>query len=447
MKQYINNVNWISVIALLLATTMLQLILQQLYLGNFTIVGFSSNLQQIIQSNKAPEVWNQFLMLLSHYSVVSLTVIFLLMLLTTIGLFFSSNPVYAFVMAMIFASFWISNLGRSSSWIFEFLFPSLFALVVSIAQWDIKNHFKKSNQQLGYKILPSHKKLVMILAVLIIFVIFYYFNYLSKNGGEHRLAVSLLFSIFSSLAIFISLYLDRLRPALQTEVVDFINNRYLVIMGSIIGLMLVYQVNADISLHWFTSEGYKNLVETYQKTSNAPEVVKSFLALSASMSSILAPIQFIFETLAAFCLFLGIFRIPMYWLTTGLLGLLMIIEFGVPAQWPPTPQSPVNWLWELMLPTSVLLICSVHASAQFFCTQSHRERWLGTQLFSELSLSTKTLVISLLIVIFGIAFAQSTASHIVGTVLSTTLLFSILLFLIIIIIDPMKAKSRPTQTI
>ncbi|OAJ33106.1 hypothetical protein A0O36_02705 [Piscirickettsiaceae bacterium NZ-RLO1] len=88
MKQYINNVNWISVIALLLAATMLQLILQQLYLGHFTVVGFSSNLQQIIQNNKAPEVWNQFLRLLSHYAVVSLTVIFLLMLFTTVGLFF-----------------------------------------------------------------------------------------------------------------------------------------------------------------------------------------------------------------------------------------------------------------------------------------------------------------------------------------------------------------------
>lgn len=392
MKAYLNNINWIKVIGMLLGAATLQVFLLQVYSGHFTVSGMGAYLGQIVTTNKAPAYWNLLLTFFAHQPLFSVVLLGLVMLACVVGLFFSSSPIYPLLSSALYASFWLSNLGSPGSWLFELLFPALFSLIVALAQWEIRQYSTSKSSWLGHKVLPSKNNIVSGVIAVILLLMFSYFNYLSKNGGENVIAVTALFSVLTALITYCSLSLDIRCSEIDHSLLQRVNRKYLFLIASTIGLMLIYQVNADISLNWFTSEGYKHLVDTYQKTSNAPEFVKSFLALSASISSTLAPTQFVFESLAALCLFVGIFRAPMYWLTTGLLGLLMVIEFGIPATWQPTPTSPVNWVWELMLPTLVLAICSVHATVEVFESKSIRQLIFGNQLFTEVSIATKALI-------------------------------------------------------
>ena len=211
------------------------------------------------------------------------------------------------------------------------------------------------------------------------------------------------------------------------------NDNYLTIMASVIGVMLVFQVNADIALKWFTTEGYRNLVDTYRSTSNAPEIVKYFLQISSYEAPILYPIQFVFETFAAICLFLGIFRTPMYFLTTGLLALLMIIEFGVPPGWPPSNSGQVNWLWELMLPTLILLVCSIHNLTFFIKSGSLNEKFLGNKIMPSVDKRTKAMLLIIVLSLLSVSIALF--SSIPSNVLSKTIVDCLILFLIMILID------------
>ncbi|MCL9780784.1 hypothetical protein M9194_04940 [Vibrio sp. S4M6] len=442
MTTYFNRINWINIIGMLLGAATLQAFLLQLFSGHFTPLGLEHYFQQLVSSNKAPTYWNHLLIVLSHYSALTVIALVVLMIGSVIGLFFSSSPIYPLLSALLYTGFWLSNLGSPGAWIFELLFPALFSLILTIARWDMRLSSAKRPTWLGLKTLPCRNTTLNSIVAVVLLFVFSYFNILSKNGGEHLVIVTILFSLLSAVLVYFSLAFDHKREEPEYSLLARINRNYLFLMACTIGLMLIYQVNADISLHWFTSEGYKNLVDTYQKTSNAPEIVKSFLALSASISSTLAPTQFVFESLAALCLFMGIFRAPMYWLTTGLLALLMVIEFGIPATWPPTPTSPVNWVWELMLPTLVLVICSVHATVEFMQTKSLRKRLLGEQLFSEMPIAAKGFISVILLGILAITTVQASHPAIAGTVMSKTLLFSVGLFALMLALDSFRAKPE-----
>ncbi|WP_298774282.1 hypothetical protein [uncultured Shewanella sp.] len=435
MKNYLHKVNWISVIGMLLASATLHLLLLQIYTHHFTVNGIKTYLSLLISTNKAPDIWNHLLTYLLHFPLLIIIVFTLVMLVSVLGLFFSSKPVFPLLTSALYGGLWLSNLGRAESWLFEFLLPSLFALIIAIAQWDQQLNSNTQSNWLGYKRLPTQNNKLNVFITVILLILLSYFNFLSQNGKEHVVAVTVLFSILTALATYTSLTLDNDRKELESSNLVRTQRTYLFLIASSIGLMLIYQVNEDIALNWFTSEGYQNLVKIFQKTSNAPEMIISFLAHSASISSILAPTQFIFESFAAFCLFIGVLRVPMYWLTSGLLGLLMLIEFGAPASWPPTPTSPVNWVWELMLPTFVLIICSIHATVEFLESKNLRQLILGNQLFSDMSLSTKALFSITLFGILSIAIVQSTHPEISETVLSKTLLISISLFIVMFVFD------------
>ncbi|MCE3267913.1 MAG: hypothetical protein K0R49_165 [Burkholderiales bacterium] len=436
IQNYIDNVNYIGIISITLACVMLQLIMKQIFLGYFSSQGFSDFVTHLVQTNGSVKIWNLFLLFLANHSTIAIPVILALTFISVFGMFFFANIIFPLIMTIIFAAFWAS--ANADYWAFELVLPCLFALLVMLGQHGLyKNCSFKMN--LGYKLLPGNGKLLInLICILVIVAALVYFSFLSKNGGEHSMLLSWLFPGISGIAILISLQFDKFRQVPDSGKIALANNTYLTIFAGVVGLMLVYQVQENEALNSFTLKGYKEVIDGFKATTNAPDIIKSGLTIASNDASILLPLQIVFEYLAAIFLFLGMFRTPIYWLTTGLLGMLMIIEFGAIGAVVPTPTSEVNWLWELLLPTTILFICSIHATSRFFTETGFKRKFLGYQIFSGISFNTKVHICVLLSGIFMLSLAE--VYSVTEATYSKSVLYGILLFILMIIIDPLRAK-------
>lgn len=375
---------------------------------------------------------------ISHPDPVEPLILFIFMLVG-VGMIFCFHFVFSFVSAALFFWQWFMHMSSPDNWLFELLFPAFFSLIVGTAQ----TLQCTQTSFLGYKLGNNSNIFPRWSFSILLALLLGYFNYLSKNGGEDIIKISITYSLCTLVLTRLTLYLEKYRLSFNACHQEQANRSLFRLSSMLIGLMLIFQVNADLHLNWFSTEGYKNLIATYQQTTNAPFFVKDFLKLSREYASILAPSQFIFESLAAICLFCGIIRLPMYLLTAGLLGLLMIVEFGVPAAWPPTASSSVNWLWELLLPTGVLIAAFLFEAGEVLSgNMSWSEMCFGNQRYQAIARQVKLEWIILLSSLCLILLLLNTSQQVANHTLIKTVMMALGLMAIQILFDSWRVRNE-----
>ncbi len=393
MNRHLSKLPIIEIVIILLGAMLLNEFYKQLALGNLTIPGFSTTLKELATSDFAPQWWKQMMFWIADHSLffapfigplLAGSAICLLLLLV--------RGAITLIAAMIYLVYWISLWGYPGIWIFEFLFPFLFAFSAALATLPLLLDGPTDRHRLlGTKLFGNLKLRWRLLIVLLSSVGIWYVIILSKNAREWNTLVAWQTAVSFAILFSISAFLDKYRcfpedrathPSKLSKRLNAIS--WVDVMVLCIAAMMVMQVYADQAIGFYAKETYAALIRSYAETTSAPDWFKAFLSWSADHAAILMPLQAIFEAVIAILLSLLVLRGPVLLLTTSMFIVFTYAEFGVSGTFPPRPGASLTQTWELLFVTCVAFFIGVKQTACLIQASSWREKLLGEPLFGHL---------------------------------------------------------------
>lgn len=294
----------------------------------------------------------------------------------------------------ILGIYFVFHLSIKTTWLFEYLLPLLFAIVVSLAKTS--DFVLQGNHKfLGYKLFNSPKLMPKFIFWVVSTALLFGCALLAKNSGHVSFMVASIVSASYMLLLIISLCLDSIRIPRKTyhDELVMLKEKYpgfyqlhhfpwLSLMGIIVGAMLTFQVFENQLLNWFTLDGYKSLIIIYRDYSNSPGI-SGALNYAINHAEIFMAVQMAVEVTLALLLVIQIFRFPTIFVTFFFFLALTYIEFGVPASWPATASSEVTWLWELLLCTIIVFVIGGYQLGKFIVAKNTQKALLGESVFGH----------------------------------------------------------------
>jgi len=420
---------WMDAILVLLGTVMLTEFFIHLNLGTFTPTVFHQTLLDVLQQSNAPHWWKT---ILSHFDKNSLWLApvsgAFLLLTSSCLILLIYRGIMGLIAAIFFLGLWLSYLAYPGIWIFEFLFPALIALVATLS--SLRFRF------LGPQFFGKLSWLYRILITAIAAIILYYCTILSKNANELTAIASVEIAITFTVLMLISAGIDRYRIA-ENKVLPSVLSKTIAtnLMILLIAAMLIMQVFSNHAVDFFSVKGFQSLSLYYAKQTSAPVWFKDFLLFSSKNAAILTPLYTVFEICIAILLTLLILRGPALLCSFLLFAALSLSEFGVAATWPPRPNDPKTWLWELLFITIVTGFLAIQETTAFIQAKGLKQKLLNGSLYGKLPIFLQIVIaISAGILLWLAGYLH----HVFGSQYQTIALqsgitFSILLLLLIFV--------------
>ncbi len=384
----------------------------QVALGNLTAEGFAALVNKSASQSNAFNWWKEVLFWVGRHGGFFAPIMGPLLVATAVSaILLMVRGITALVATAIFAVFWVSLWAVQGIWIFEFLFPLLFAAIVTLATLpQFFDASKPDERILGAKIFGNLSPIWRLVILILTGALLWYIVILSENAGALSARVAWQSSITFIALFAVTLFVDRFRAKPTPYKSGFRAIDWTSVMILCVGAMMVIQVLEDAAFGWYTVEGYAGLVQLYAKTSNAPEWFRAFLRWSGDHALFWMPVQAVFEPAVAILLPLLILRGPIIVLTTGMLITFNYAEFGVAASVAGGPD--VTGTWELSFVNIALIFVCIRKLAQFIQASSWKERIFGERLFGNLHL-----LWCLLIALLGGAglFFAGWGTHVTGS--------------------------------
>lgn len=321
--------------------------------GYFTNSGWINFIEQFGHSIQAHSLRYHLIVMLTSTTPVSNFIVAAGLLLGAVAFF----SLYArfYVSLLVSAGFfiaWILNWTYIGDWLYELLFPAIFALFAALGSRRLSFHPSPFFNQLGFS-----TRLTFFI-VLILSVLLYYVTSISFVPGAQAQLIGI-YSGVSFLIINMAIFLfskSGQKQSLEADKSGLIL-RYLDFMILAIAAMLLTQVYFNHFTNLFDLDEFKDSLYYYSTHTNARWL--SFpLKLAADYSVWILPVYIVFESALSIVLCLLIMRGPALLIAAGLFGVLSFSELGVSSTWPPT-SSVLTWQWELLLATLVSFIIGV----------------------------------------------------------------------------------------
>ena len=362
-----------------------------LFKGVFTPTGLVSHLQSLLSQSHNNIFLHTALQWALQFPGLSYTVAAVILLTATLMLVGIYRFLANWVATFIFLLYVLCHLNHPGTWLFEYVSPFVFSLLLALATG--KDVFCRSKRIVAFGFyMPKlmHSALSFLIVTLFSACILFCMVF-SNNIKTHSgiVAIATMLSFFT--LYLLSLWLNRFRGTaeqLQQQPQTYRNWLSLCWLDYClvyIGVVLLCQVDMDNYLQWFTTHGYQNLASIYAQLTHSPDVIKLLLSATAQQAAWLAPVQFAAEQFFAIAALLLVFRFPVVVGMFGLFLVLTLAEFGVPATWPPTKTADVTWTWELLNITLVLAVIACYQFAYFMHFPSLKRRILGDPLLPGVS--------------------------------------------------------------
>ncbi|WP_444957296.1 hypothetical protein [Microbulbifer sp. ZKSA002] len=405
-----SQTTWLAIISLLLGAACIQLVIMRFFNGQMAPDVFASLLHQLVQTKGTPALVKSLASHLIPYSAfVTYTLHLVLLLAGTLLILRVFIVLGATLMFFGFILLWGLTYMGENSWYFEFLSPALFALILAVSIYKLHkdSQYNFRSRFLGAVIAPRVSLLTWGCAIVVASALLFGVFVMSRNGGDYVFTVSALSSITIAILSIASKYLDKYRNTPPKQDSTPILGRWIDLFTFTIGVMLVFQIFEDGLLNWFTVEGYRGLINSYVEYGNTPYWYRGALAWVADHAEIFMPTQRVFETVAAICMVILVFRFPVVLLATGLFAILSFTEFGVTNAWPPAPGKPPAWVFELLLTTLVSFTCGLYYLLDAIAHKSWKHWILGPKIFDSISDFNKCFLFIFLLIIEVIIFSST----------------------------------------
>lgn len=400
------DIHWIDMIIILMGVVLLTEFYTLLALGFFNPEQMTKRILLLSQHNNAG-FFNVIFNWVGHYSRFFAPLFALIILLTSLMLILLIyRGIFSLIAAFIFLIYFIAHTAAPTTWLYEYIIPTLFSLAIGFARLPDLLFIDRQHRAMGFK--AFSKTIIPVVRYILILVLAVLLGYIvakSNNAGKLSNIVAIISSITFVILIVVSSLIDRYRlehkkPA-EKIIMKKMHHKFLFklyeqpwldIITIIIGSMLVFQIYEDKLLHWFTLQGYRNLANIYSHFTHAPLWMSFFLRWTGNYANIFLPIQLVIESTSALLLVILIFREPFILIAAGLFILLAVSELGVPAAWPATLFPEPTWTWELLLTTVVTVMVGIYQLGRLLLAKSHAERWLGNNVFGNSSFYTRVIV-------------------------------------------------------
>ena len=383
-----------SIVLIVLGAMMLNEFYQHLVLGHFMPTAMAAKLQTIAHSSKMPTWWRPALIWAIKNSTLFVSIVAPLLIFVAISALTLLGRVFvALIAALFFWCYWITLWAVPGIWIFEFLFPALFAtfvfgMTISNNRW-LEND---RNRFIGEKLFGQTSHWLRIGIIVIASAFLWYCIFLAGNAAEFNTWVAWQSAGLFCAIMCLSAWLDKYRKPIKFTAISSQNQVWVNLMIISIGAMLCIQVFADQRVGWFTIRGYQSLAHSYATTTSSPLWFRHFLEWVGQHANVAMPIQAALEPLVAVLLSALIFRGIALLMATGLCLVLTFAEFGVYATYPGGPGTPLTNTWELLFITICAGFLTLQQLGLMWQATSWRERILGKKVFGQLHFFWRVLI-------------------------------------------------------
>lgn len=376
--------------------------------GFFSPHGFLARINEITVKSHVNYFNSMVLFVVSHVpqlSYIACIIMFVIPTLMILRIYRYPVNCIGSVIAVVYV---LAHLTYPGTWLFEYFSPCLFLFITTYASYEEHKVMQPHSRIMGLHKPSLLLSCILMLIGVLISAVIYYFLWVSDAGGVHVHQVALEVSISFLILFILSEVLNRSRMTLEDDskqiqpLLSFIHYHTLDYMLLSIGLILICQVVMDQQLKWFTTLGYKNLINVYATFSHTPLFIRHFLQWSSAQAAWMSPLQHAVESaLAAGCVLL-LYRLPVSLGVFGLCALLAFSEFGVPATWPPVPHGETTWTWELLNITFVAGVIALYHGIILVTFEDKSDFFSGEGVFSNLSLwKSLSIIVAISVFIAG----------------------------------------------
>ena len=311
--------------------------------------------------------------------------LFIIFMLTSLLLMFCLFTwLLNWVASAIFFFYYISHLSYPGTWLFEYLQPLLFFVICAIVANRHNKMLSGRFKIVAFALFNGAPTGPLLVIYTLLAAFLGYCVLIANNAHGFTPTVAWISGVMFLIAGWLNILIDPLRFSRRhfnkTNVsfrqLRVIDRPWLDYLTLVMGIMLVCQVYMDQFLNWFTVKGYQNIIQVYTKYTHIPNVFEHLLSTSATYAHIVMPIQQSVEAFCALTMMIMVLRFPTILIAGAIFFALGMVELGIPATWPPTPNAETNWCWELLLPAFVAFCIGIYHMAHYYAAQNRQQRWM-----------------------------------------------------------------------